>query len=134
MRLDELRIEEFKNLRDLYIDFDETSPYTVLVGQNGSGKSSLIEALANIFRNLDLDEPSPFTYELQYQCRGNLVRVEAKKGQYPAFKVRQKDDETLRGLSRAEFMKVDDRDRPLYRPAFVFGYYSGPTDRLSLRH
>ncbi len=54
MRLDKLRIGQFKNLRDVHIDFDETSPYTVLVGGNGSGKSNLIEAIAWIFRNLDL--------------------------------------------------------------------------------
>jgi len=131
MRLDELWIEEFKNLRDLYIDFDETSPYTVLVGQNGSGKSNLIEALASIFRNLDLDEMAPFGYKLQYKCRGNVLRAEASKGQYPAFKVREEKQEAFADLPRSQFMKVDDQDRPLYRPAFVFGYYSGPTDRLA---
>ena len=56
MRLDELTIGEFKNLRDLRVDFDEGSPYTVLVGENGAGKSNLIEALSLIFRNLDLDQ------------------------------------------------------------------------------
>jgi len=69
MRLDEVTIEEFKNLRDLHIDFDEQSPYTVLVGENGAGKSNLIEALTLIFRNLDLDIEAPFGYELKYQCR-----------------------------------------------------------------
>ena len=33
MRLDEVTISEFKNLRDLYVDFDEGSSYTVLVGE-----------------------------------------------------------------------------------------------------
>lgn len=131
MRLDELYIEEFKNLRDLYIDFDQREPYTVLVGQNGSGKSNLIEALASIFRNLDLDEPAPITYKLQYQCRGNLVHVEAKKSQHPTFKVRHPDEDQLTELPRTRFMRVDEQERPLYRPAFVFGYYSGPTDRLA---
>lgn len=131
MRLDKLRIEQFKNLRDLYIDFDETSPYTVLVGQNGSGKSNLIEALANMFRNLDLDEVAPFGYELQYRCRGNVIRVEAKKSQYPSFKIQRETSTAFDDLPRSQFMKVDKEDRPLYRPAFVFGYYSGPTDRLA---
>ena len=131
MRLDELRIEEFKNLRDLYVDFDEHSPYTVLVGQNGSGKSNLIEAIAHIFRNLDLDETAPFGYELQYRCRGNVIRVEAKKHAHPTFKIKRGDSESFDDLPRTHFMKVDDDDRPLHRPAFVFGYYSGPTDRLA---
>jgi predicted ATPase len=131
MRLDELWIEDYKNLRDLYVDFDEESPYTVLVGQNGSGKSNLIEALASIFRNLDLDEAAPFTYRLQYVCRGNLVRIEATRGQYPTFKARHSGESELTDLPRTKFTRVDDRERPLYRPAFVFGYYSGPTDRLA---
>jgi predicted ATPase len=131
MRLDELQIEEYKNLHNLYVDFDEESPYTVLVGQNGSGKSNLIEAIANIFRNLDLDEPAPFTYQLQYQCRGNLVRVEGRKGEHPTFKARHPEESELTELPRSKFMIVDELERPLYRPAFVFGYYSGPTDRLA---
>ena len=61
MRLDAVRIGTFKNLQDLSVDFDEGSPYTVLVGENGAGKSNLIEALALIFRNLDLDVEAPFT-------------------------------------------------------------------------
>lgn len=131
MRLDELWIEDFKNLRNLYVDFDEDSPYTVLVGQNGSGKSNLIEAVANIFRNLDLDEVAPFSYRLQYYCRGNLVNLAAKKGEHPTFRVRHTNEGELAELPRTKFMKLDERERPLYRPAFVFGYYSGPTDRLA---
>lgn len=61
MRRDAVRIGTFKNLQDLSVDFDEGSPYTVLVGENGAGKSNLIEALALIFRNLDLDVEAPFT-------------------------------------------------------------------------
>ena len=38
MRLDAVRIGAFKNLRDLSVDFDEGSPYTVLVGENGVWK------------------------------------------------------------------------------------------------
>jgi len=32
MHVHELWIEEFKNLRDIEVDFDKESPYTVLVG------------------------------------------------------------------------------------------------------
>lgn len=131
MRLDELRIDEFKNLRDLHVDFDEDSPYTVLVGQNGSGKSNLIEALANIFRNLDLEEAAPFGYELKYRCRGNGIRIVAKAGQHPTFQVRRPSAPDFEDLPRSKFHAVDQDDRPLYRPAFVFGYYSGPSDRLA---
>ena len=78
MRLDAVTIGAWKNLRDFSIDFEEESPYTVLVGENGAGKSNLIEALTLIFRNLDLDLPAPFAYELKYRCRGHNIRVSAE--------------------------------------------------------
>ena len=66
MRLDEVTIGNFKNLRNLCVNFDESSPYTVLVGANGAGKSNLIEALGLIFKHLDLDLKAPFDYNLKY--------------------------------------------------------------------
>lgn len=131
MRLDELQITRFKNLQNLKVNFDENSPYTVLVGENGSGKSNLIEALATIFRNLDLDEPAPFGYELKYRCRGRHVYITANEGSTPVFRCRNNEKEDYTEISKVEFLSVDDDERPRYRPAFVFGYYSGPSDRLA---
>src|SRR4051812_11023252 len=85
MRLDEVTIGEFKNLRDLYVDFDEGTPYSVLVGENGAGKSNLLEALTIIFRNLDLELKAPFDYALKYFCRDRQVRIKAKKDEFPRF-------------------------------------------------
>ena len=132
MRLNTLTVGRFKNLRDLRVDFDEESPYTVLVGENGSGKSNLIEALTLIFRALDLDEPAPFAYELSYRCRGSEIRIHAEDARTPRFwaKAISVDGEPPE-LSKTRFMQEDEQGRPKYRPAFVFGYYSGPSDRLS---
>jgi predicted ATPase len=132
MRLGELWIDEFKNLRDIRMFFDEQSPYTVLVGENGAGKSNLIEALAWIFRSLDLDEPAPFGYEIKYRCRGKDVWVYAPAGNVPDFRAKEIPEIEYEPLSKIKFMSVDEDDRPFYRPAFVFGYYSGPSDRLAL--
>ena len=131
MRLDQVTIGEFKNLRDLRVDFDEDSPYTVLVGKNGSGKSNLIEALTFIFRNLDLELEAPFAYQLKYRCRGHDVEVRAEKDANPRFWVKHEGEEHHNELPKRKFMAEDNQDRPLYRPAFVFGYYSGPSDRLA---
>jgi predicted ATPase len=130
MRLDEVTIGEFKNLRDLSVEFDETSPYTVLVGENGAGKSNLLEALTIIFRNLDLEAKASFDFKLRYRCRGHDIRMEAKRDEYPQFWWRNIGDPDYIDLPRRRFMD-EDEDGPLYRPAFVFGYYSGPSDRLS---
>lgn len=131
MRIDELRVEAFKNLRDIRVHFDHESPYTVLVGENGSGKSNLLEALALIFRSLDLDEEAPFSYEIKYQCRNHDVAVLAKENLHPKIRAKPAGGSTYEPLSRRKFMAVDRDGRPVYRPTFVFGYYSGPGDRLA---
>jgi predicted ATPase len=130
MRLDELSIGQYKNLKDLHVDFDETSPYTVLVGENGAGKSNLIEALTLIFRNIDLELEAPFDYTLKYRCRGNHVEVRAHQGESPQFWAKPPGEQDFVELSKRRFMEVDAQERPIFRPAFVFGYYSGPSDRL----
>ena len=120
MRLNKLWISSFKNLHDFRIEFDDQSQRTVLVGQNGTGKSNLIEALVNIFRNLDLDEDPPFAYNLAYSCKGHYVVVDAdptRKSGRVRFRV---DEETV---ARKSF------GRP-YLPNHIFGYYSGVSDRL----
>lgn len=132
MRLDSVTIGEFKNLRDLQVDFDEKSPYTVLVGENGAGKSNLIEALSLIFRNLDLDVEAPFSYRISYQCREHDVEIHAERDQFPRFSARLFGAGEYVELPRKRFMAEDEHGRPLYRPGFVFGYYSGPSDRLAV--
>lgn len=131
MRLDAVTIDAFKNLKDFSVDFDEKSPYTVLVGENGAGKSNLIEALTLIFRNLDLDLPAPFGYELKYRCRGQSIHVHAEADRAPTFRVLNPEQNSYDAISKRRFMEVDKTGKPLFRPAFVFGYYSGPSDRLA---
>ncbi len=60
MRLDKLTIgsakdspaHQFKNLKNVTIDFDQDHWVTVVIGWNGTGKSNVLEALAIIFRDL----------------------------------------------------------------------------------
>src|SRR5436305_13894540 len=75
MRIDRLRLTDFRNLADFEIDFDETSYRQVIVGRNGVGKSNLLEALTWIFRDLDLEEDSEFGYEIEYLCNRYFVKV-----------------------------------------------------------
>lgn len=132
MRLKRLELERFKNLGNFAIDFGEDSPYTVLVGENGAGKSNLLEALTWVFRALDLEEDAPFDYKLSYSCREWDLEIEANAGKPPRIEKRRTgQEEGLSRLSRREFMAEDEEGQPLYRPAFVFGYYSGTGRRLA---
>ena len=126
MRLDKLSIQRFKNLKDFSIDFDEKSLTTVLVGGNGTGKSNLLEALVIIFRDLDLGESPTFAYKLSYICREQRIEIDA-------------DPERAEGRIK---VSVEGEDIPStdlvrakghpYLPNYVFGYYSGPSNRLEL--
>jgi ABC-type branched-subunit amino acid transport system ATPase component len=48
-----------------------------LIGRNGSGKSNLIEAIVEIFRELELGNVPGFAYQLQYVCREHIIRLDA---------------------------------------------------------
>lgn len=83
MRLDYLKIgsakvsptHQFKNLKDVCIDFDENESITVVIGWNGTGKSNVLEALAIIFRDLILKMKEPaFAYELKYEIGSGIKK------------------------------------------------------------
>lgn len=114
----------FKNLIDFKIDFDEVSPMTVLVGRNGTGKSNILEALTIIFRDLDLETPTPaFSYELDYTCRGHRITVDADLDRATKKVQISFDGAPLTGKMFAE-------NKRTYLPNYVFGYYSGPSNRM----
>jgi predicted ATPase len=121
MRLHRLEIASFKNLRDFAIDFDQQSPISVLVGRNGAGKSNLLEALTIIFRDLDAGADPSFGYVLEYSCRGRQLKIEAHPG--------GRDVATIDGVPvhRRQLGQVDGER---YLPSYVFGYYSGPSNRM----
>src|SRR5947207_15019624 len=80
MRIDRLTVRRFKNLRDLTVDFDESSLSTVVLGRNGAWKSYLLEALVVIFRDLDLGAPPSFPYVIRYECRDQIIDIDADPG------------------------------------------------------
>lgn len=125
MRIDKLRIDRFKNLDRFEIDFDESQLTTVLVGENATGKSNLFEAIIRIFRHLDLDEPPPFGYRIEYQCRGKRIEIEAKEAPTFAGGTAVQVDGGKK-LSAKAFRERKDK----LLPKNVFAYYSGPSRRM----
>lgn len=143
MKVDKLHIRSrFKNLEDVLVDFAEDHLMTVVVGRNGSGKSNVLEALVSIFRNLDLGEPAPFSYELQYQLGEQdwvswyEVKIDADPArgtpakQYEVYVKNLHDDGKFHRVPLSKVRRDKKTKRAEYLPNFLFAYYSGPSDRL----
>lgn len=130
MKIKRLHIEAFRNLKDFTIDFTpegknaEGEPVTfnshAVIGQNGTGKSNLLEAIITIFRDLDLKNKSDFAYQLQYEVRGHTIDIAAGANKTPSVKVDGKKSSAT-ALSKDENKLL---------PKNVFAYYSGKNDRI----
>jgi len=136
MQLRHLAIPWFRNLRGVAIDFAPqldpapgaipgTPPKAIrshaLIGQNGVGKSNLIEALITIFRDVDLDRDAALDYTLEYEIRGRTVRLQAdtSKQKRPFVWVDGKAESQGHLLKNRELL-----------PSHIFAYYSGRNERI----
>ncbi|HDH7835848.1 AAA family ATPase [Raoultella ornithinolytica] len=135
MQLLRIRIPAFRNLRELDIAFDthlqpsasatDAPPKPIrshaLIGQNGTGKSNLIEALLTIFRDVDLDHDASFDYTLEYSIRGHVIRIGADT-------YRQKRPYVwVDGKAESQGYLLKNRE---LLPAHIFAYYSGRNERI----
>ena len=149
MQLLRIRIPLFRNLRELDIAFDSHLPPAsgapayaapkrirshALIGQNGTGKSNLIEALITIFRDIDLDREAPFDYTLEYRIRGHTVRIEAdttkQKRPFVWVDGDRVSQDYLTTNDRTGKAPRDERRGPRLLPTHIFAYYSGRNERI----
>jgi predicted ATP-binding protein involved in virulence len=49
MRIKQLRLKNFRGIKNLELNFDTTQPVSVLVGVNGAGKSSVLDCISALF-------------------------------------------------------------------------------------
>src|SRR4028119_2367525 len=62
MKLKTLEMESFRGLGDLTLEFDCTDP-TLLVGINGSGKSSILDCIATLLSHFITEIQQPGGYQ-----------------------------------------------------------------------
>ena len=78
MKLQKLHIKGFRNIDDLYLDLSKQKGLSVLIGNNGSGKSNILEAIVAIFASLysksQKFNPS-FDYEVEYVLEDHKVEI-----------------------------------------------------------
>lgn len=130
MRIDNVYIEDFKNLKQFKIDLDEKELNTVLLGQNATGKSNFIESLVLIFKYLDLSKNSSikypnFDYKIKYKCRDKNIEILCKTNDETK---KQGYDITVDGKKQSYKSFFDKKDD--YLPKYVFTYYSGISNKL----
>lgn len=138
MRIDRVYIKQFKNLKDFQIDLNDQEMKTILLGQNATGKSNLLEALVLIFKYLDLEKDIPSSLELEYRidyiCRGQYIRAEYlnKKAAFHFWeKVKNEETQVIENAATDVITKTDFfHNKDKFLPKYVFSYYSGVSNRL----
>jgi predicted ATPase len=130
MRLLRVYIDGYRNLKNVTVDFDKDSLTTVVIGENGSGKSNLIEAIVEVFRayDLGLKKISHFSFQIEYEIRGIRILLEnleysgalffhSKIGRAGSFQMKETP------ISSNQIFRK-------YFPELIFGYYSGSNHKL----
>lgn len=122
MKLKKLYIQNYKNLKDITIDFESGNGLTMLIGNNGSGKSNVLEAISAIFHDAYKApaqrklKGSSCEYFVSYELYEKDLVIERKSGRLSFY---------VNGYlcRREEFIRT-------YMPRNVIGVYSGEEDRL----
>ncbi|GFD67409.1 AAA family ATPase [Alteromonas sp. KUL106] len=146
--------QQFKNLKNVTIDFEEEEWITLVIGWNGTGKSNVLEALAVLFRDLimgknergEKDKPT-FSYVLRYFCHEKEIEIDADPERVKeAYKISYRDlgEDKSEESAQADLLSVLTGKKELaeitfskfkkrqddFLPKYVFGYYSGHSDRM----
>lgn len=121
MRLKSLHIKGYKNIADLPLDFTKKDGITLIIGNNGCGKSNIIEAISSIFAGLyenRVHKPD-FDYSIVYEMNGNRIDISLTGDQYKIL------------VNDVEMSKTDlQHKRKEYLPENVIACYSGESLRL----
>lgn len=108
MKLISLEIDKYKNLSGTY-DFNSQDGYIALIGENGSGKTNLLEVISLIFNGIYNKKGIPFDYTIKYQI-GDSIYERGKN-------VAKKDGEKIKASE-------------MTYPSSLIACYSGEDRRL----
>ncbi len=80
MRIKKLHLQNFRGFENLEMTFPETSNLVVLIGKNGSGKSSVLDAVAGSLQNIVI---IGLNIEIQKDISPIFNKYDIKKGKKP---------------------------------------------------
>ncbi|MDP3432457.1 MAG: AAA family ATPase [Bacteroidota bacterium] len=142
MKLKRLYIKEYKLFKDFTYEFpaDDKHFVNVLIGINGSGKSTILEVIAEIFSCVVLGEKAKFGFELEYVMRYESTSLKSESGlewssiQYKEIRIKADDNGQVPVLLIIPekddvtdvFYKVPPvNQHQFYLPQSIVIYYSG---------
>ena len=135
MKLLKLKVINYKNLKNIDVDFEKSNGCSLIVGLNGSGKSNLLEVISAIFSSLYLGKDkliANFQFELEYQISIPATLSLPGSSSEIVIHLDNLSDEKIvakykQGEELVELPK-DDIDKCL--PEHVIAVYSGEETRL----
>jgi predicted ATPase len=135
MKIKKLWISKYKNIEDQLFEFEDEPLITLLVGQNGLGKSNLLEAITCIMRQLDLAENENqlttntdkyfFDFEILYLSDDNQIEITARNQLLSIFVTEPAGEK-----AQITFNTFNKNKAKGYFPENVIVYYSGENKRL----
>lgn len=140
MRINSLYIADYKLLKNFTINFSKD--VSILIGINGSGKSSILECLAQILSDAYLKEKSKFAFKLEYELRlEEIIEQTVTTGEFKIDYIRveiyteQKDEKILYKVCTGnetieKESEIEKRFGSLEKifPSNIVIYYSGLAD------
>lgn len=117
MKLKNIKFDQYRNLNNFECSFGDSN-VIAFIGNNGSGKSNVLEAIAQSFviaKNIDNIKYISYLFDMEYEIDGNLYRIENNNSTFHCYKNGKADIKNLR----------------YFLPKVIFTYYAGDTDRLN---
>lgn len=110
---------EYRNLKGFGVDFSHGPDTHVIIGNNGSGKSNILEAISHVFSVLyEKKEDFEFSFVLRYEIDGCKYRIQHKN-----------DGTTTYGKEEAKKI-IPILQKDIVLPNRIICTYSGEDDRI----
>lgn len=133
MQILKLRIDDHRCLVDFDIDFNinrSGGSSTILIGENGTGKSTMLQTVLEILTSFDSDAVAKkinYQYEFEYYYKGSVIKIQHSEGRY----VIQIDGELFcSGALKSVRKHLEQFGKSIF-PERISYFYSGQNNLIS---
>ena len=129
MQIRRLKIDNHKCLVDFEINFEtnDGGSSTILLGENGTGKSTMMECVLEILMSFDSDaieKKIDYGYELEYLYGGRIITI------YQQEKVYQMNiDDGIFCMGKMDTVRKHIAEQPIF-PKRINYFYSGASNKV----